>query len=217
MRPRRSAGVAYRRWYAAAGPWAGYFRAVPLVALARGVVAPPDVPPPSADALVATLAATGDHEGWLGRDDVLLLLDLPGPTSVTVAAGLARWGVRPILLSFLWPEPGALLPADRLLAALLHQTPPPRRPSARARPAQYAFVLARERVGPASAAALGTQFDNRYELGAVDLPDAERLRAGGVGAVVACRRSDVAPAPDLVAYLDALEGAALPVRRLVLD
>jgi hypothetical protein len=210
--------VAYRRWYAAAGPWAGFFRAVPLVALARGVIPSPATAPAPPDRLITALAQAGAQEGWLGRADVLLVLDLPGAASVGVAAGLARWNVRPVLLIFLWPEPGALLAADLLLAALLLCAPRGWAPAARMNgPTQYAFVLGHERASPASAADLAARFDNRYELGAVDLPSAARLRAGGIGAVVACRLAATPPAADLAAYLDGLEADGLPIRRLALD
>src|SRR5581483_1163855 len=108
--PGRTLGArgAYRRWYAAAGPWAGFFRAVPLVAVARGVLAPRADAAETAAAdqaverLAATLADAGRAEGWLGQPEVLLLLDLPGPLGVSVAARLAPAGVRPVLLSLLW-------------------------------------------------------------------------------------------------------------------
>lgn len=209
-----SARAAYRRWYAAAGPWAGFFRAVPLIAAARGVApAEPDGFVPPAEPIAGELAAAGAAEGWLGRPDVLLLLDLPGATSVAVAAALAPAGVRPVVVVFQWPEPGALVPSRALTAALLAHAPTmPRRTA----PAQYAFVLARERARAATPAELATRFDNRYELGAVDLPSPERLRAGEVAGVVACRLDDCPPAPDLTDYLAQLERATMPVRRLVL-
>ncbi|HLH22736.1 MAG TPA: hypothetical protein VK066_09445 [Chloroflexota bacterium] len=160
---------------------------------------------------------------------------------MATVAGLARWGVRPVLLVFLWPEPDALLPADALLGALLQHAPrlpapaaPPSEPAqhgiglGRERAmapatapsvqvaAQYALVLGRERASPASPADLATRFDNRYALGAIDLPSTARLRAGGVGAVVACRDRATPPAADLTEYLDGLEAAGVPIRRLAL-
>jgi hypothetical protein len=122
-----------------------------------------------------------------------------------------------VLLEFLWPEPGALVAADDVLAALLQHAPWTRREWRPESPAQYAFVLGRDRTGPANPADLATRFDNRYELGVVDLPTAERLRAGDVAAVVACRHAATPPAPDLTDYLDTLEAAGVPVRRLALD
>jgi hypothetical protein len=216
--------AAYRRWYGAAGSWAGYFRAVPLVALARGIpVAGAD---PSAGvvggatpeplAVARELAAAGTAERWLGRPDVLLLLDLPGPTSVAVASALASQGVRPVLLLFLWPEPGALVSGGPLSAALLAHVPAllrRRRPQASA---QYAFVLGRERATAATAADLAARFDNRYDLGTIDLPSPARLRGADVVGVVACRLAAQPPAADLTDYLGALEADGLPVRRLVL-
>lgn len=218
--PGRTLGArgAYRRWYAAAGPWAGFFRAVPLVAVARGVLAPrADAAETAAEdraaqMVAALLADAGRAEGWLGQPEVLLLLDLPGPLGVSVAARLAPDGVRPVLLSLLWPEPAALVPAAALAAALLAHAPR-RWPEG---PAQYAFLLGRERDAPASAADLAARFDNRYRLGEVDLPSPARLERGGVGGVVACRDGAVPAAPDLDHYLDVLAGAGVPLRRLAL-
>jgi hypothetical protein len=222
--PLLSVRAAYRRWYAAAGLWAGYFRAVPLVALARGIPIAGGDPlagavagaTPEPVAVARELVAAGTAERWLGRPDVLLLLDLPGPTSVAVAAALASHGVRPVLLLFLWPEPEALVPGGPLSAALLAHVPAlPRRRRPQAA-AQYAFVLGRERAPAATAADQGTHFDNRYDLGAIDLPSPARLRAANVIGVVACRLAAEPPAPDLTDYLGALEADGLPVRRLVL-
>jgi hypothetical protein len=177
--------------------------------------------PTSAEAstgLVQAIRQAGTQEGWLGRADVLLVLDLPGAAGVAAAARLGRWGIRPVLLNLLWPEPGALLPADAVLAALLRHAPRCRRTTApQGDRAQYAFALGRERATAASAADLAAHFDNRYSLGTIDLPSAARLRDGGVGAVVACRLTDTPPADDLTHYLRALEADAVPIRRLALD
>lgn len=219
MRPRApSPRALYRRWYTAAGPWAGFFRAVPLVAWAQGIAAPatggPDAPDDGWIAPTASaLRGAGRAEGWLARADVLLILDLPGVESVITAWALAPDGVRPVLLLLRWPEPGALLDADALLAALVRAVPRRALPAA----AQYALVLERERDGPRALADLATHFDNRYELGTIDLPSAAQLQARQVVGVVACRLACPPPAPDLDRYLDELERAGLPVRRLVLD
>src|SRR5262245_26149846 len=113
MSRKPSARTLYRLWYVAAGPWAGFFRAVPLVALARGV---PGLDAPvldaggeAAGAYAYALRSTGRLEGWLGRPDVLLLLDLPGPIGVAMRVWLVGSGVRPVLLLLGWPEPGALV------------------------------------------------------------------------------------------------------------
>jgi len=213
----------YRRWYAAAGPWAGFFRAVPLVALARGV--------PGLDGWVLhadgedggigcafPLLRMGEAEGWLSRPDVLLFLDLPGALSLAVARELAPSGVRPVLLLLGWPEPGALLSRAALVHLLRRSAPPYERP-ARGRRAsyQYAFVLERERSSVATPSDLATRFDNRYTLGPVDLPSAQQLAEGGVRAVVAYARGNLPPAPDLDTYLDGLTATGVPVRRLTVD
>jgi hypothetical protein len=154
---------------------------------------------------------SGTSEGWLGRSDVLLVLDLPGGLSVATALGLVPAHVQPVLLLGQWPEPGGLLTADEALAVLLAVEPP--RPRRRA---QYAFVLERERSLVATPQMLAARFDNRYDLGEIDWPRPERLRAGGIAGVVAAEPAGAPPAPDLVSYLDTLGRAALPVRRLAL-
>jgi hypothetical protein len=214
----------YRRWYAAAGPWAGFFRAVPLVALARGV---PGLEGWVFDAAgedggagyAGPLMATAQTEGWLGRPDVLLLLDLPAAVSVAVADWLAPSGVRPVLLLLGWPEPGALVSRAALMFCLRFFAPTSARSPGgrRGRAYQYAFVLERERAATTTPADLATRFDNRYALGAVDLPSAEQLAEGGVRAVVAYARSNLRPAHDLDTYLDGLTAAGVPVRRLTVD
>jgi hypothetical protein len=211
----------YRRWYAAAGPWAGFFRAVPLVALARGIGARPGALPP--EGIAGELARAGAAEGWLGRPAVLLLLDLPGAQGIATAAGLAPYGVRPVLVLLRWPEPGAVLGAEEVLAALCRYAPAAPRGRATAVPpnqaeaaAQYAFVLERERVRALPAPALAHRFDNRYTLGPPDLPDADRLRAAGIQAVVACWLAACPPAADTADYLDGLEAAGLAVWRRAL-
>ncbi|HZU07719.1 MAG TPA: hypothetical protein VFB73_17275 [Chloroflexota bacterium] len=218
-----NARALYRCWYAAAGPWAGFFRAVPLVALARGIGTLPGAPPP--EGVAGELARVGAAEGWLGRPAVLLLLDLPGAQGIATAVGLAPYGVRPVLVLLRWPEPGAVLGAEEVLAALCRYAPATPRGRGRATAVspdqagaavQYAFVLERERARAVPAPVLARRFDNRYTLGPPDLPDAARLRAAGIQAVVACWLAACPPAADTADYLEGLEAAGLAVRRLAL-
>src|SRR5262245_6648214 len=143
MHPRApSPRALYRRWYAAAGPWAGFFRAVPLVAWAQGIAAPSAGAAPIvrgsarewarglAPQAARMLWVAGQAECWLGRPEVLLILDLPGVTSVVTVGALAWARVRPVLLLQRWPEPGALLDADALLGALARTVPRRRWPEA---------------------------------------------------------------------------------------
>ena len=63
--------AAYRRWYAAAGPWAGFFRAVPLVALARGTRSLPGVElGASSRAIIHLLSAAKANARLNGRHSV---------------------------------------------------------------------------------------------------------------------------------------------------
>lgn len=216
MMPSPDLSARYRAWAAAAGPWAGYFRAVPLVALARGA-APFDAKLSrrvlaAAERLAAQVVAAGQAEGWLGRPAVLLLLDLPGAASVLVSRRLGAHGVQPVVVAFQWPGPRAHVPSQALLAALWrespHQPPPPE--------AQYAFVLDRDRAARSSRRADPRRFDNRYQLGSVDLPSPERLREEGVQAIVVCRSAPLPLAADLAAYSEQLIRAGWPVRDLPL-
>jgi hypothetical protein len=206
----------YRAWYAAAGPWAGYFRAVPLIALARGVVR--RVPPAdeavqtTARALATALLSRGGAAGWLGRPDVLLVLDLPAAQGVEATRLLADHRVRPVLVLLQWPAPRAVVPCEPLLAALV--APPPR-PAHHA--AQYALVLARERATPIAPGALATRLDTRYHLGAADLPDAAQLRAAGIAALLVVRHAALPWPADLVDYARGLVRHGLPVHDLPLQ
>jgi hypothetical protein len=206
----------YRAWYAAAGPWAGYFRAVPLIALARGVVR--RVPPAAgavqatARALAAELLARGGTAGWLGRPDVLLVLDLPAAQGVAVARILADHRVRPVLVLLQWPAPRAVVPCEALLAALLSPPPPPAHPVA-----QYALVLARERATAVAPGALAKRLDTRYSLGTADLPDAARLRTAGIAALLVVRHAAQPWPTDLADYARGLSAATLPVHDLPLE
>jgi hypothetical protein len=214
MRHARRAHAAYRRWYQAAGRWDGFFRAVPLVALARGVAPPPEFESAARDdqGIAAVLVAVGRAEGWLGRPDALLFLDLPAALGIAAALGLGRYGLRPVLVFFRWPEPGALLPGEGVLASLLDGRP---RGSA-AGPVQSTFVLEAERSVPAARVDLDSRFDNRYTLGAIDLPSAAQLHDEGIRGVVACWLTSLSLNDDLARYLSTLEAESIPLRRLPL-
>ena len=197
------AGTAYRGWYAAAGAWAGYFRAVPLVAYAQGQLRPDRVAAAeahtTAQVLAAHLVRRGQAECWLGQPNVLLVLDLPGASAIHVTQALGAHGVQPVLLLFQWPGPRALVPAAGVLAALLAGRPPPW-----ADAPQPALVLDSARTAPAQAPESTTRFYNRYELGTVDLPAPARLAAAGIDSLVTCQLLGTSPARDLLAYQDQL-------------
>jgi hypothetical protein len=214
MRQGSRAHAAYRRWYEAAGGWNGFFRAVPLVALARGVAPPPEGHPPSHgdDGVAAALATVGRAEGWLGRADALLILDLPATLGTAAALKLGRYGLRPVVIFLRWPEPGALLPGPEVLASLLHGRP--RRGASGL--VQSALLLEAERTSATPPGDLETRFDNRYTLGAIDLPSAAQLREQGIRGVVACWLASLSLADDLARYLSALEAQSMPLRRLPL-
>ncbi|HLI25676.1 MAG TPA: hypothetical protein VKZ60_01310 [Chloroflexota bacterium] len=206
------AAALYRAWYAAAGPWAGYWRAVPLIGLARGAARPvPRAAAPAratAPALAAEIVARGGTDGWLGRSQVLVVLDLPAAEGVLVACALAAWNVRPVLVFPQWPAPRATVACAALLAVLA--APPPPLPAVAS--AQYAFVLARERAAALPAAVLATRLDTRYALGTADLPDAAALGAAGVTALSIVRRAALPWPDDLAAYTQQLRRHGLPVR-----
>jgi hypothetical protein len=188
---------------------------VPLVALARGVAPPPEGESAARDdqGNAAALVDVGRAEGWLGRPDALLFLDLPAALGIAAALRLGRYGLRPVLVFFRWPEPGALLPGEEVLASLLNGRPRGAAPGT----VQSAFVLEAERSVPAAREDLDSRFDNRYTLGAIDLPSAAQLREQGIRGVVACWLSSLSLNDDLARYLSALEAESIPLRRLPLS
>ena len=107
--------------------------------------------------------------------DTALVLDLDGPTSVAVAAALAK-GFEPVFSFDNWPHPLGVVPSHQTLASAVYYRPVfLRARGARPPDAPAAFVLDRNRL--AHYTDDGGQFDNRY---VAKLPTAENLRSLGV-------------------------------------
>ena len=107
--------------------------------------------------------------------DTAVILDLDGPSSVNVAAGLAA-GFDPVFVFDNWPHPSGVVPSHLTLGAAVYQRPVFLRARASRSPsAPPAFVLDRNRLTPYTDEE--SQFDNRY---VAKLPTAANLRSLGV-------------------------------------
>jgi hypothetical protein len=124
----------------------------------------------------ALLSLLLDERGC--RSDVALVIDLPGPESVAVAAALAPC-LDPVFVFDNWPHPHGVVPAQETLGAALYFLPAFE--SARgervraAREVPPVFVLDRQRLTPY--ADEPSLFDNRYFA---SLPAREALQEAGV-------------------------------------
>ncbi|HVU51861.1 MAG TPA: hypothetical protein VHL80_14290 [Polyangia bacterium] len=112
------------------------------------------------------------------RSDVAIVLDLPGPESVAVAAALAPC-LDPVFVFDNWPHPRGVVPAQSTLGAALYFLPSFERDRGdrvrAAREAPPMFVLDRRRLTPYGDDP--TRFDNRYFA---SLPPREALQAAGI-------------------------------------
>ena len=109
-----------------------------------------------------------------GRD-VALVVDLDGPESVALAAGLGA-AFQPVFVFSNWPHPAGVVPAHQTLAAAVFH-----RPQLIGRPASAppAFILDRARLNAYQGEP--GRFDNRY---LAQLPSPESLQRLGVSRVM---------------------------------
>ena len=106
--------------------------------------------------------------------DLAIVVDLPGPQSIAVAAALApRYD--PVFDFDNWPHPAGVVPAQETLAAALYYAPLFERERAHRGAAPPVWVLDSSRLAPY--ADESTQFDNRY---LARLPPAAALRQLGI-------------------------------------
>jgi hypothetical protein len=148
--------------------------------------------------------------------DTAVILDLDGPSSVAVAAGMAK-GFDPVFTFDNWPHPLGVVPSHLTLGAVLYQRPLfVKGRLHRATPAPPVFVLDRRRL--AHYTDEDSEFDNRY---VAKLPTAENLRSLGVRHVlyVPPASSDLRELDDLnddfVAFADAsLDVKVMPLTDL---
>jgi hypothetical protein len=107
--------------------------------------------------------------------DTAIILDLQGPSSVAVAAGLAS-GFEPVFIFDNWPHPLGVVPSHLTLGSAVYERPVfLRARRERAPTAPPVFVLDRDRL--ARYVDEESQFDNRY---VAKLPTAENLRSLGI-------------------------------------
>jgi len=148
------------------------------------------------------------------RNDVAVVLDLPGPEAVAVAAALAPC-LDPVFVLDNWPHPMGVVPAHLTLGAALYFLPSFERDRpARATTAAPVFVLDRQRLTPYTDDA--DQFDNRYMVG---LPPREALQAAGIQHLLYVTPDDRAAleSDDLNDDLVALDAGGLDIKMLALS
>jgi hypothetical protein len=146
--------------------------------------------------------------------DVALVIDLPGPEAVAVAAALAD-RFDPVFTFDNWPHPAGVVPSHLTLAAALYYLPLLERGRAqRPSPAPVAFVLDSLRLSPY--ADESWSFDNRYMA---RLPGADELRRVGIDHLLYVTGGGRPPQEldDLNDDFVALERSGVDVRMLSLD
>lgn len=146
--------------------------------------------------------------------DVALVLDLPGPESVAVAAGLAE-RFAPVFILDNWPHPKGVVPSHNTLGAAVYYRPlfveaNQKRPAE----APPVFVLDSARLSPYRDDP--DRFDNRY---VVNLPSAEQLRALGIKRLLYVRPSgtQLQELDDLNADFVALDKGGIAVDAVALS
>ena len=147
------------------------------------------------------------------RNDVALVIDLPGPESVALAAALASC-FDPVFVLDNWPHPAGVVPSHLTLAAALYYLPLFARARVSSQPgAAPAFVLDRHRLSPYSDDA--NAFDNRYLVG---LPPRHALAAAGIRHVLYVTPDDqqVYETDDLNDDLVALDQGGIDVKVLAM-
>ena len=146
--------------------------------------------------------------------DVAVILDVQGPTSVAVAAGMAP-GFDPVFVLDNWPHPLGVVPSHLTLGAVLYYRPLFMRLRAeRTGRAPPVFVLDRNRL--ARYTDEETQFDNRY---VARLPTATNLQSLGIRRLlyIAPDQSDMRELDDLNADFVAFRDASIDVKVMPLS
>jgi hypothetical protein len=145
--------------------------------------------------------------------DTAVILDLDGPASVAVAAGMAP-AFDPVFVFDNWPHPLGVVPSHATLGSVLFYRPLFQRArGTRKAPAPPAFVLDRRRLSPYVDDQ--SQFDNRY---VAKLPTAENLRSLGVRHVlyVVPGKSDLRELDDLNDDFVAFSRSGVDVKMMAL-
>lgn len=168
--------------------------------------------PAMADAYERGRGLRGQLDAADRLEECLLILDLPGPESLSFAAGL-RPRAAPICCFGNWPHPLGVVPSHLTMSAAQYWRPrlvAPTEPGPRA----ACLVLDRNRLRPYAGEA--SRFDNRY---AVTLPPVPWLRRRGIARVLYVVPVGIAAdaQPDLEESLAAWAEAGIDVRMFGLD
>ncbi len=183
-----------RRWKSAAGPLAGWyipaapFTALQLYGLPRTVSRErlnPDRLDSLGQSLTGRLILT-DQGLAVKSGEAAMVIDLPGAISAALAVFLQQAGITPVLLFNGLYRPDSLVDGKNSLPAIIRYGP--RLAPWTGQPG-YAFLLERERTGPEPLKdlALWRTFDNRYHAGEHLFPPYEKLKSGGVTALIDLR------------------------------
>jgi hypothetical protein len=146
--------------------------------------------------------------------DLALIIDLPGPLAVALAAAMAT-RFCPVFTFDNWPHPLGVVPSHLTLGACLYYLPVfIEARMSRPQPSLPMFVLDANRLAPYRDQA--GQFDNRY---VAPVPSAGSLRAAGVKRVLYIRPDDrsLTELDDLNGDFVAWQQAGIDVRALPLS
>jgi len=187
--------------------------AAPGSASLRAALTPLSPAPENRDVLRGA-AIRSLFAGAQTTQDVAVILDVQGPTSVAVAAGMAP-GFDPVFVLDNWPHPLGVVPSHLTLGAVLYYRPLFMRLRAeRTGRAPPVFVLDRNRL--ARYTDEETQFDNRY---VARLPTATNLQSLGIRRLlyIAPDQSDMRELDDLNADFVAFRDASIDVKVMPLS
>ena len=187
--------------------------AAPGSASLRAALTPLSPAPENRDVLRGA-AIRSLFAGAQTTQDVAVILDVQGPTSVAVAAGMAP-GFDPVFVLDNWPHPLGVVPSHLTLGAVLYYRPLFMRLRAeRTGRAPPVFVLDRNRL--ARYQDEETQFDNRY---VARLPTATNLQSLGIRRLlyIAPDQSDMRELDDLNADFVAFRDASIDVKVMPLS
>ncbi len=156
---------------------------------------------------LASLMAAAEEPG-----KTLLIVDMPGPQAVGLAAGMAD-KVEPVFHFDNWPHPRGVVPShDTLGATLYYAAELEAKKAQRPEGAPVALVLDKQRLSQPTSES--TQFDNRY---VATLPSAKALKERGIERVMYVTERPIQTESDdlnddMVAYADAgLKTAMVPL------
>jgi hypothetical protein len=141
------------------------------------------------------------------RENVLLVIDLPGEESVYVGLELAGLGYRPVPAYNACTDAREVVPQGAIRRALRAGAPYLRSLNLPA-DAPPAFLLDANRMAPGADVRPG-MFDNRWQVFPQDLPSAQTLRGRGVSRVLLVRHGPRAPADDVADVLRGWQEAGL--------